>query len=172
MVGALHYFVIEAVNIWGVRNGYKMDRECREFQDLEIHPFRPDGKLTLKEFDIKKWPIIYIEAQGVLTKEWREKIETNYAGSKVIVIELKQVKKAIEGKVGLEVLDTITDFVRFQMELESYKPPRKIDIPKTKIERKKKKVECQYCGKEISLLNIYGHEYACRLNPRNKKVVE
>ena len=104
-----------------------------------------------------------------MTKAWKDKIERNYKGMVVVVIDLKQVKKTISNKKGLEVINRIDEYVGLQLDLESYCPPpvKEPRIPMCPITRKSKKIECQYCGKEYSLHSIYGHEkYKCKLRPK------
>jgi len=147
-----------------------MDREAKEYEDLVIFPHRPDGVLDIKKKNNKMYDKIFIESQGIINQAWKDKIERNYQNSVVVIIDNKQVAKAIVEKRGLKVLEVIDDYITSQMEIESYKPPEIKDrIPKTKRERKDTKRECQYCGQVRSLHSIYPHEYGCDLNPKNRK---
>jgi len=140
--------------------------------ELAINPFRPDVVMKQTKYNPHRYQTVFVEVQRSVDTSWVDKIEANYMNSKVIIIELKKINKEIEGKEGLEVLNTIDMYVAGQLDTETMQTKKKSildDPPKSKSERRRYKENCEWCGHSISLYGIAGHRKTCKKNPANKK---
>jgi hypothetical protein len=156
--GLLHDLVKFTAAYWAEDLGYAWAFEDKGFQDLAINPFRPDVVLHLKKTREHRAKVVYIEVQRAITEDWMKQLAKNYANKKVIVLDLNRIEQAISNKAGLDVINTISEYVRIQLDLET----EHFDDANTKPKKAlTPKYTCPVCGKTVSRYQEFYHKMQC-----------
>jgi hypothetical protein len=154
---SLHEVVKDMVSRWGLEHGYWFTQEDKAYQDLAV-PHRPDVVLHANKPHASRHPLVIVEVQRKIDRDWLRKMRSQYEGQCYILIPLQYLDDTHQSAQHLKLLVS----VQMDCETERYvaKRVKQKKKPSRKKERKKWECVCGFKG------NKWPHAYNCEQSRR------